>query len=221
MRRLKKLSKLENTALVYSTNLTVLDFKKYSVEEYWPYSENLTIQASIDGMGDSFEYFRTGAKWKNVLKNFERVNKIRKNSLYITSTFNWMNLNSVFSLCKFLLENKIISDFEKFDFNFMYGTSGCVEYTPIFAKDELLSDIEDFKKYAITIKGMYVKSDFYKKLDAIKNSIINSNPVDDDLRTWVMKLKIIDNQYKTNINSILTFKDDRINKKILETYNSI
>ena len=218
---LKKLSKLENTSLNYSTNLTVLDFKKYSVDEYWPYPKNLTIQASIDGMGDSFEYFRTGAKWNNVLKNFERVNKIRKNSLHITSTFNWMNLNSVFSLCKFLLENKIISDFEKFDFNFMYGATGGVQYTPIFAKDELLSDIEDFKKYAITVKGMYVKSNFYKKLDAIKNSIINSNPVDDDLRNWVMKLKIIDNQYKTNINSILTFKDDRINKKILETYNSI
>lgn len=221
LEKLKKSSKLETTTLTYNTNLTVLDFKDYSVEEYWPYSENLTIQASIDGMGDSFEYFRTGAKWNNVLKNFERVNKIRKNSLHITSTFHWMNLNSVFSLCKFLLENKIISDFNKFDFNFMFGASGGVEYTPLFAKDELLSDIEDFKKYVITLEGMHVESNFYKKLNVIKNNIINSNPVDDDLRDWVRKLKVIDNQYKTNINSILTFKDDRINKKILETYTSI
>lgn len=221
LEKLKKSSKLETTTLTYNTNLTVLDFKDYSVEEYWPYSENLTIQASIDGMGDSFEYFRTGAKWNNVLKNFERVNKIRKNSLHITSTFHWMNLNSVFSLCKFLLENKIISDFNKFDFNFMFGTSGGVEHTPLFAKDELLSDIEDFKKYVITLEGMHVESNFYKKLNVIKNNIINSNATDDDLCDWVRKLKIIDNQYKTNINSILTFKDDRINKKILETYNSI
>lgn len=221
LEKLKKSSKLETTTLTYSTNLTVLDFKDYSVEEYWPYSENLTIQASIDGMGDSFEYFRTGAKWNTVLKNFERVNKIRKNSLHITSTFHWMNLNSVFSLCKFLLENKIISDFNKFDFNFMFGPAGGIEHTPLFAKDELLSDIEDFKKYVITLEGMHVESNFYKKLNVIENNIINSNPGDNDLRNWARKLKIIDNQYKTNINSILTFKDDRINKKILETYNSI
>ena len=221
LEKLKKSSKLETTTLTYNTNLTVLDFKDYSVEEYWPYSENLTIQASIDGMGDSFEYFRTGAKWNNALKNFERVNKIRKNSLHITSTFHWMNLNSVFSLCKFLLENKIISDFNKFDFNFMFGASGSVEYTPPFAKDELLSNVEDFKKYVITLEGMYVESNFYKKLNVIENNIINSNPSANDLRNWIRKLKIIDNQYKTNINSILTFKDDNINKKILETYNSI
>ena len=48
----------------------------------------------------------------------------------------------------------------------------------------------------------------------LQNNIINSNPAAADLRNWIRKLKIIDNQYKTNINSILTFKDDNINKKI-------
>jgi MoaA/NifB/PqqE/SkfB family radical SAM enzyme len=218
---LKKTSRLKNTAISYNTNLTVLEFKEYSVENYWPYIKNLNIMASIDGMGSSFEYFRTGAKWDTILKNIDRVNKIKPGSLSITSTFHWMNLGSVIELFKFLTENELIKHYTSFDFNFMYGPRGGVEYTPPFARPELLRNIRDFKKYLKHRYNIDDNSHFYKKIITIEDKIINSEYHVEDFKKWVKKLKIIDFQYKTNIKSILNFKDDIINQKILKMYESI
>lgn len=218
---LKKQSKLKNTTISYNTNLSVLSFKEYSVENYWPYIKNLNIMASVDGMGSSFEYFRTGANWNNTLKNLNKVNQIKPNSLSITSTFGWMNLKSVIDLFKFLIENKIIKDHTYFDFNFMYGPPGGVEYTPSFARPELLRNIKNFKNYLTNDICIDTNSHFYKKIILIEDKIINSEDKIDKVRFWIKKLKIIDFQYKTDIKSILDFEDDIINQKIIEIYDSI
>lgn len=64
--------------LVYSTNLMVISYKGKSILEYWKHFKDVKVMASIDGMGDVFDYIRTGAKWNTVKKNFEYI---RENAL--------------------------------------------------------------------------------------------------------------------------------------------
>lgn len=216
----KNISK--NIKISYSTNLSTLDFKNYSVENYWPKFKSCDIMASIDGMDGMFEYFRTGAKWDTTLNNIKRINKINKQYLTINATVGWVNLNSIIDLFIFLIKNKLLDDPNKFGFNPLYGNfGGRVEETPDIARDELLSKIDYCISYMRDKFGKRFNiTEVYSQLKLIETKIINSNSTY-KFDSWIRQLKHNDKRYGTRINSILTFKNDKINELISDTYNSI
>lgn len=65
-----------NIELKYATNLTTLGKGKYQVKDYWSKFKSIAVNASIDGVGDTYEYIRTNAKWDEVLANIEIVKQI-------------------------------------------------------------------------------------------------------------------------------------------------
>ena len=58
-----------NPTLQYSTNMTVLGTKNYSVKDLWPYFENILVMASIDAVGKNITSIRSGADWQDVEQN--------------------------------------------------------------------------------------------------------------------------------------------------------
>jgi hypothetical protein len=65
-----------NVALKYATNLTTLGKGKRNVFEYWPKFKSVTVHASIDGVGDLYEYIRTNANWNEVSDNIQKIKQI-------------------------------------------------------------------------------------------------------------------------------------------------
>jgi MoaA/NifB/PqqE/SkfB family radical SAM enzyme len=219
---LKENNKLGNTVISYSTNLTKLDFKKYKVEDYWPYISELNVMASIDGMGNNFEYFRTGANWNQILKNIKRVNDIDDSILSISSTVNWMNIKSILSLFTYLLDNNLVSSFDKLDLNSIINHIGAsVSATPKIARDEILYEIDIFLKYVKDNYNDFIESELVKTLYSYKKDISNSEENPYELYRWLVRLKAIDNQYGTNIENILDFKSNDVNEYIRRIYSKI
>ena len=59
--------------LLYVTNGTILNLKKYNILEIWKKFKNVSVIVSTDGVGDKYEYFRTGAKWSVVERNIKLI----------------------------------------------------------------------------------------------------------------------------------------------------
>ena len=96
---LQKLVEVGNTnlRLRYNTNLGYLKFKNYDNLELWkPFIEqdygNVTIFASIDGVGKNAEYSRKGTKWNVIEENIKRCldNNINFHISCTTNIFNVM-----------------------------------------------------------------------------------------------------------------------------------
>ncbi len=66
----KNISK--NIILEYNTNLTILPDK---VLDLWKSFKEVRVGASIDGYGDVFEFQRYPAKWQEVFKNLQKLDK--------------------------------------------------------------------------------------------------------------------------------------------------
>lgn len=76
-RILDKLIELGKTdvKLTYNTNLTEFRFKKKHVLEYWKQFKNVSVAASLDGMGDLAELVRSGTKWAEVEQNIRDLKR--------------------------------------------------------------------------------------------------------------------------------------------------
>ena len=55
----------------YNTNLTKSKWKNKSIPEMLSKYKRLYIEASLDGVYETFEYTRDGANWKEVEKNWQ------------------------------------------------------------------------------------------------------------------------------------------------------
>lgn len=58
-----------NLQLTYNTNLSILQYKDYSITELWSRFKRVVLWPSIDGMGKEAEYSRAGLNWKTFQKN--------------------------------------------------------------------------------------------------------------------------------------------------------
>ena len=79
--------------LLYNTNFTELRYKKTNVLEIWKEFSNVSIGASLDGMGVRGEYIRKNCDWNQIERNREQMLEICPNvDFYISPTLSIMNL---------------------------------------------------------------------------------------------------------------------------------
>jgi len=57
--------------LMYSTNMTVLQYKNKSVKELWPQFSKITVSCSLDAVGPYLEFVRSGSDWSVVQQNLD------------------------------------------------------------------------------------------------------------------------------------------------------
>ena len=97
-RILKELVKREmfNVKLIYNTNFSRLTLKNDNVLDYWKLFNNVSIGASLDGMGTRAEYIRKGTKWDQIERNREQMmERCPDTDFYISSTVSLYNANHI------------------------------------------------------------------------------------------------------------------------------
>lgn len=87
--------------LQYNTNFSELAFKDKHVFEYWKHFKNVSVGASLDGMGKQGELIRKGQDWKQTVENRERMMKeVPHVDFYVSSTVSSMNVLHVLDFHK-------------------------------------------------------------------------------------------------------------------------
>ena len=79
--------------LQYNTNFSEMRYKDKHVFEYWKHFKNVSVGASLDGMGPQAELIRKGADWQQTVENRERMMKeVPHVDFYVSSTVSSMNV---------------------------------------------------------------------------------------------------------------------------------
>jgi radical SAM protein with 4Fe4S-binding SPASM domain len=91
----------------YSTNMTRFKFGKKHAFDYWHDFESLYVSASIDEIGDRFNYIRNGGNWDSVKQNLIDIkNQNFKNlELAFHPTLSVFNITSFPEMVKFIWDN--------------------------------------------------------------------------------------------------------------------
>lgn len=93
--------------IYYNTNLTKSEWKGKNVYEYLQFL-NPFLDASLDGIGNTFNYIRKGANWEEVKKNFDSAYK------YLVSNGEWYT--DMFGVQPVILSHTIFSIDEMLSF---------------------------------------------------------------------------------------------------------
>ena len=79
--------------LRYTTNFTVLDYKKRDLFDLWKHFTNIRVAASLDGSHARGEYLRKNMVWSEVVENRRRmIREIPRVTFAITPTVSLMNV---------------------------------------------------------------------------------------------------------------------------------
>jgi MoaA/NifB/PqqE/SkfB family radical SAM enzyme len=107
--------------IFYNTNFTSLEYKNILVTDLWKKFTNVTIGASLDGMGNVAEYIRHGSQWNNIENNLRLLkSQCPHVDFTITSVAGCLNVSSLIELQKTWQENNIV-DISKFSVSAMVG----------------------------------------------------------------------------------------------------
>lgn len=95
--------------LLYVTNGTVTEYKKYNIFELWKKFKKVIIVVSTDGVLERFNYFRQGAKWDLVEKNIRAFNDAG-HDVYTEITCSAYQLFYLSETIDYLYDNKLSID---------------------------------------------------------------------------------------------------------------
>jgi len=82
-----KLNLSKKISLRYNTNLTVLDYKNINIVELWKKFKSVDISISLDSIGESLSYIRSGCNWEVIKNHIERLIQISQNNPNIKINF--------------------------------------------------------------------------------------------------------------------------------------
>jgi len=180
-----KLGYSKNINLLYNSNLTVLRYKDKDIFDLWGQFKSVTVNVSIDAVGEKFEYIRSGASWQQVIDN---LNRLRDNNIniIIACTVSLLNLWFIDELLDYFKGDSVnLSDL----------------YYPEYYRLSAVSD--ELKEQALSCVD---KIKFNQgKLDMIRSQIINN--VDKHFfNEFVTEVKRIDNIRGERLQDLLPFK---------------
>lgn len=76
----------------YNTNFSEMRYKSKHVFDYWKHFANVSVGASLDGMGPQAELIRKGANWKQTVENRQRmIEEVPHVDFYVNCTVSVMN----------------------------------------------------------------------------------------------------------------------------------
>lgn len=159
----------ENVRLTVNTNLSIIQWKKKKVLDYYRHFNHIVFGFSIDGSYDVGEYIRKGLdynQWKLNVREF--VNFINeRNTMNITYVFQFAyGVTNIHNICDFILDlhedNLLLDDKCKFNFQpIMHPQEQSVRALPptIFEKVK-----KDFENLYITLEKFGYTEHFIEPL---------------------------------------------------------
>ena len=165
-----------NTRLYYNTNLLKLKYKNWDAIRTWKKFTNLSIGASIDGIGARAEYTRTGTVWKSIEENFDRCMEHKPAVTGISMTVNIMTLGGLAEMMNWVGEKQVREN--KFIYHNVLVSPAYlnINILPMEIRERLWKPIQDTidgwdPKWKHIIKG--------HSFDILKEKVFNDVPPED------------------------------------------
>ena len=97
--------------LSYSTNLTTLKLKHWSVLDYWKNFERVTLSISVDAIGARNDYLRKGSDWHTLLENRELLRKHAPHvKILVHPTISVFNVATLPQYVEWMLKHQFVDD---------------------------------------------------------------------------------------------------------------
>lgn len=154
-----------DVTLRYSTNFSILKFKKWKIIELWENFNNIDLFISVDGFGDIGEYVRKGFNSEKFVSNVTTImeSKVKVKTLIYMITFGTLNFLHLPEMMKAFVEFGLIP---KKDRVLKNGAPVKVDVGPIYMpdhyncvhlpdryKNKFLNFMENFKQDIIKLGG--------------------------------------------------------------------
>ena len=165
----------KNISLHYNTNGTIWDDEKYNILKEF---KHISIDFSIDGIKDRYEFMRHPAIWEEVIQNMETIKNIKDFKCQIAHTVSTLNVWYI---------NEIYMWFKGWDI-YLNMVHGPPEYN--------ISNIPEDIKKVITEK-ICIKEKYQTVLDFMNSKIFNFN-----FQSFIDKTKQHDDYRGENYNVI-------------------
>ena len=165
----------KNISLHYNTNGTIWDDEKYNILKEF---KHISIDFSIDGIKDRYEFMRHPAIWEEVIQNMETIKNIKDFKCQIAHTVSTLNVWYI---------NEIYMWFKGWDI-YLNMVHGPPEYN--------ISNIPEDIKKVITEK-IGIKEKYQPVLDFMNSKISNFN-----FQSFIDKTKQHDDYRGENYNVI-------------------
>lgn len=165
----------KNISLHYNTNGTIWDDEKYNILKEF---KHISIDFSIDGIKDRYEFMRHPAVWEEVIQNMETIKNIKDFKCQIAHTVSTLNVWYI---------NEIYMWFKGWDI-YLNMVHGPPEYN--------ISNIPEDIKKVITEK-IGIKEKYQPVLDFMNSKISNFN-----FQSFIDKTKQHDDYRGENYNAV-------------------
>lgn len=110
-----------NVEILYSTNLTTLQYKNFNVVDIWQQFSNIHVMASIDAHGSVAQYVRHGCDWSDIESNLQTVTKHCAHvKLSVNSTVSLLTVASLIELQQSWHDRGML-DISKFSMSVLLG----------------------------------------------------------------------------------------------------
>ena len=220
-------NKMFGINLFYNTNFTNLKYKDKDIVEYWKKFDKVILSLSLDGIEKSFDYWRTGGKWDDIVKNLDYIKSVidQGNSnimIGVTSATGWMNFREVFRLHRFLVDNEYIrtdsTAAQTFTLQPVFGPLGAsFTHTPPILIDEMLKLADEYQEWADNT----FKNNIVDYITGIKKLINQRGFEFTRFRDWVDQNKRLDKYFDVKLKDVYTFNTPGFTDALLNFYNDL
>lgn len=143
---LKELVRQErfDVTLVYNTNFSKLNLKNENVLDLWKLFKNVSVGASLDGMGARAEYIRKGTKWDDIIRNRElMLEKTPNIDFYVSSTINLLNAWHISDFHRDWVDRGLINA-QDWNINILQSPDRMrIDVLPTYFKDQIKAKLEE------------------------------------------------------------------------------
>jgi len=220
-------NKMFNITLFYNTNFTNLKYKDKDIVDYWKKFDKVILSLSLDGIEKSFDYWRTGGKWNDIVKNLDYVKSVidQGNSnimIGVTSATGWMNFREVFRLHRFLVDNEYIrtdsTAAQTFTLQPVFGPLGAsFTNTPPTLRNEMLELADEYQEWA----NDTFKNNIVDYITGIKKLINQRGFEFIRFKDWVDQNKRLDKYFDVKLKDVYTFNTPGFTDALLKFYNDL
>lgn len=210
----------KDVKLRYSTNFSILKFKKWHIIELWEQFNNIDLFISVDGFGDIGEYVRKGFNNDKFVSNVSTLmnSKVNISTLIYMVTFGTLNFLHLPEMMKFFIEFNLIP---KVDRKLKNGATVNVDLGPIYYpdyynavhlpqryKDKFLEFMKNFNEDIIKLGGSKTTAEYlYKCMMKAHELSLNGERKKNSIHQLSKITKILDKRREEKFEDVLWYFD--------------
>ena len=178
-----KTGRAKHIDIDYTTNFSMLQYKKRDLFELWKNFKSVQVHASLDGSWQRGEYLRKGLNWNHVVENRKRMLLEAPHIKFeITPTVSVLNVMHLPDFHKEWIEQGLIDTPDAFRFNWLFSPSEfCLKNTTRHYKNKVKQRWNEHKKWLLDNKHCTKNSDIIVWINGLEKFMFSKgSPVDTD-----------------------------------------